>query len=254
MAGGVLAGAAVWVALRPHDAKTPTGTSQSQAKVEAVAPAAGATPATGGTLRLKSDEVVASVNGHPVTAGQIMPMASTNGHDTVELSQETFDFYRQRAVDREVIFELAARQGIQLDNAQRQQLDNFKSMRHQPEPGGIAQLNRDKAGDDLELLDAKAFMLQTSLLAAQGASPDVTETQVENYYNQHAAEFGALPTDPAAREQAWSVIEVQIRHDLALTTRQAYGASVAAYMRQAEAQANVVMTPVSELAENSSNP
>ena len=62
------------------------------------------------------------------------------------------------------------------------------------------------------------------------------------------------PLDPAAHEQAWSAIEVQIRHDLALATRQAYISQVTTYMQQAEAQANVVMTPVTELARNSANP
>ena len=88
-------------------------------------------------------------------------------------------------------------------------------MRNQPEPGGLAKLNGGDAQRNLDLRDNQAFMLQTELMAAQGASPDVSEEQVTAYYQAHQSELGGLPAEEPARSQAWAKLDFGIREQLA---------------------------------------
>ncbi|MGB7767930.1 MAG: hypothetical protein WBN22_03650, partial [Verrucomicrobiia bacterium] len=93
---------------------------------------------------------------------------------------------------------------------------------------------------------AQAFMLQTSLMAAAGAAPNVTPEQVEQYYQQHIDEFGALPADPQASQQAWQAIDIQIRNQLAEAVRAGYQQQLDAYMNGLKAKADIVVTPLTE--------
>jgi hypothetical protein len=189
-------------------------------------------------LRLRRDQVLATVNGHQITVGEAVPVDGTN--QDVEISPGDLNFFLNRAVDRELIFEAAKKQGVFLDGSKNQQLADMQSMRHLREPGGIAKLNDAPAGRQLEALDAKAFMLQTAIMAARGASPDVTEGQVLDYYHQHQSEIGNLPADADARGHAWQELDYQIRTQLAAQTRTTYNSELAAYMQQIKSEANVV--------------
>jgi hypothetical protein len=189
-------------------------------------------------LRLRLEDVLATVNGHKISVRDAVPHSGTN--QEVEISSRELKFFLNRAVDRELIFEAAQKQQISLDESQNQQLANLQSARNQSEPGVIAKLNDDAAGRELEALDAKAFMLQTALMAARGASPNVTEDQVQAYYQQHQSEFDSLPADPNTRRQAWQQLAFQIRTRLAGSTRTAYNIGLAAYMQQMESGADVV--------------
>jgi hypothetical protein len=182
--------------------------------------------------------VLATVNGRRITARDAVPFSGTN--QEMEISQRDLKFYLHRAVDRELIFEAARKQGIVLDESQNQQIANMQAMRNQHEPGGIARLNDDPAGRRLEALDAEAFMLQKAIMAARGTSPNVTESQVQEYYQQHQSEFENQPNDADAHGQVWQQVAFQIRSQLAASTRAKYNGEQADYMHQIESEAEVV--------------
>ena len=218
------------------EATTPGGSNATAEKLSTSPRAAT------GVFRVRPDEVVAMVNGHAIKLADVVPVVTNGSQGVMEISEQDMKFLLKRAVDRELIFQTAKERGLSLNDAQIQQLEKFKSVRDLPEPGGIAKLNSTGPQQELEMRDAQAFMLQTSLMAAQGASPNVTETQVEAYYMDHQYEYGDLPVDDAARSQAWAKIDYAIRQQLAGATRASYNDKLVAYMNEMEASANIVVT------------
>ncbi len=197
-------------------------------------------------FRLRPDQVLALVNGHAIKLGDVMPVGTNGSQSDVEVSVQDLKFLLKRAVDRELIFQTAKEAGVTLNEAQNQQLAHLSSIRNLPEPGGIAQFNSTAAQRELEMRDAQAFMLQTTIMATQGASPDVTEPQVEAYYLEHQSQFGSLPVDETARTRAWAKIDFEVRQQLAAATRANYNDKLAAYMNQMESSAKIVMTVVDQ--------
>lgn len=195
-------------------------------------------------LQIRPDTVLASVNGHSLTAQEVLPPGSSNR----PVSLGVCEYFLKRAIDRELIFQTARAQGLQLDDSQKQQLSNFKTVREQPEPGLVRALNGGAAQMTFELQDAEAFMLQTTLLEKSGASPNVTSDQVLAYYQQHASDFDDLPADGPARQEVWANIEVQIRHLLAPGVRSGFQDQLAAYMSQLRAGADVQLTALTSFA------
>ena len=209
----------------------PSKPASFAASVE-VKPAAAAAVTGGNPLRLKPDQVLATVNRRQIRVSDAIPAGS---NQQIEISPQELKFFLKRAVDRELIFETAQKQGMDLDESQNRQLADLQAMRHQREPGGLAKLNSDPAAQELEALDAKAFMLQTALMAARGASPNVSEDQVLDYWQHHQSEFGSSSGQPSAD------LEFQIRTRLATPVRSNYNQALAAYMQQIESSAEVVL-------------
>lgn len=209
----------------------PTATAITSAASKSNLPVA-AKPATDTAasqpLKFRRDAILATVNGHPIRLRDVIPLTGTNDQGEVELSASDLKFFLDRAVNRELIFEAAKAQGVMLDDSQQQQLAQFSSLRSQREPGLVQRFNASPANDDLELLDAQAFSLQTSLLARQGVSPDVSDTQVSDYYQQHSDQFVGMPTDLA---------DYQIRTLLAPAQRAQYQSQLMAYMNQVRSAA-----------------
>ena len=90
---------------------------------------------------------------------------------------EVCDYFLKRRfrADRELIFQTARAQGIDLDESQKQQILDFKTARGaKTGPGLVRDLNGGAAEILFESQDAEAFMLQTSLMEKSGASPNVT--------------------------------------------------------------------------------
>jgi len=201
-------------------------------------------------FRLRPDQVLATVNGHEIKLADVIPVSTNGNPQSLDVSGVELKFLLKRAVDRELIFQTAKKQGLALNDSEQQQLASLNSMRGLPEPGGIAKLNSSGAQRNLEMQDAQAFMLQTELMAAQGASPNVTEGQVTAYYQAHQSEYGELPTDEAARSQAWAKINFSIREQLAPSIRSSYNDKLTAYMKLVEASANIAMTPLDQTSSN----
>ena len=203
-------------------------------------PKPAAPPETAETVvRLHPEQVLATVNHHEIRVGDALPASGTN--QEIAISSRDLKFFLHRAVQRELIFEAASKQGIDLDESQNQQLANMQAMRNQPEPGGIARMNSDPASQQMETLDARAFMLQTAIMAARGASPNVSEDQVRDYFQQHASDFANLPGQPSADNPAWQDLDFQIRNRLAASVRSNYNQELAAFMQQMESSADLVL-------------
>jgi len=191
----------------------------------------------------RPNQVLATVNGTPITLGDLMPLQSTNSEAEQKMDSVTYDYFLQRAINRELVLQAAKAQGVTLNQAQEDQMTKFQAEREQPYPGMVSQLTVNAAEIEFELRDEQAFMLQTALMAQAGATPNVTPDQVEQYYRAHIAEFGELPPDPQASQQAWQAIDFQIRGQLEAGARAEYQQQLDAYMAQLKARANIVVTP-----------
>jgi hypothetical protein len=214
-----------------------SGTDPQPSKAAASAASVDVTPAAAAVtadhlLHLQPDQVLATVNRRPIRVADALPAGA---NQQIDISPQELKFFLDRAVDRELIFETAQKQGITLDESQNRQLAEMQAMRNQPEPGGLAKLNNDPAARQMEALDAKAFMLQTALMAARGDSPNVSEDQVLDYLQHHPSEFGNFSGQPSAD------MDFAIRTQLATPVRSTYNQALAAYMQQIESSADVVL-------------
>jgi hypothetical protein len=196
---------------------------------------------TNRVYRLRADRVLATVNGIPLTLRDLVPLSSTNGEQ--EIAPEAYQYFLDRAINRELIIQTAKAQGVTLTDAQGEQLARTRMAREQSEPGLVGKLTVNAAQIEFESRDAAAFMLQTSLMARMGASPNVMPEQVETFYRDHIAEFGELPADAAERQAAWQRIDIQIREQLANQTRSQYNKQLQQYMDALRQGARITMTP-----------
>ncbi len=162
------------------------------------------------------------------------------------MSQTAYKYLLDRAINRELVLEAAAAGNIGLTETQQEQLTKLRGLRESSEPGLITKLNRDPEQVEFEIRDADAFMLQTALMARQGATPNVTPEQVAQFYQDHLSVYGSLPDDPQAKERAWQQIDVQIRNRLAEEQRDRYNQQVQAYMDNLRSNANIVLAQISE--------
>ena len=200
---------------------------------------------------VRPNQVLAMVNGTPITLWDLIPLQSTNNAEQ-QIDPVTYNYFLQRAINRELVMQAAKANGIALSDSQQQQLDKFRAEREQPEPGLVSKLSVNPTEIEFELRDAQAFMLQTSIMAAAGLAPNVTPDQVEQYYQQHIDEFGQLPADPQARQQAWQAIDIQIRNQIAEEIRADYQKQLDAYMNGLRAKANITTTHLTETLANPS--
>jgi len=192
----------------------------------------------------RPNQVLATVNGTSITLGDLMPLPSTNSEVEQKIDSVTYDYFLQRAINRELTLQAAKAQGITLNQAQDEQLAKLQALREQPEPGLVSKLTVNAAEIEFELRDAQAFMLQTSLMEQAGATPNVTPDQVEQYYQNHISELGELPADPQARQAAWQEIDIQIRKQLAAQTRDQYNQQLQTFMDNLRTAAQITVTPL----------
>lgn len=252
---GVIAIAILLIAfwLRPNQLPTATPAA-APASVPSVSSGSGPTqpnehvaaPAASGTnkvFKISAGQILATVNGHALTLRDLVPTRTNNEQ---EMSQTAYKYLLDRAINRELVLEAAAAGNIGLTETQQEQLTKLRGLRESSEPGLITKLNRDPEQVEFEIRDADAFMLQTALMARQGATPNVTPEQVAQFYQDHLSVYGSLPDDPQAKERAWQQIDVQIRNRLAEEQRDRYNQQVQAYMDNLRSNANIVLAQISE--------
>ena len=194
-------------------------------------------------FRLRPDQALATVNGVRITLKDLVPVRPGDAATEQKMSEETYQFLLQRAVERELTVQAARAQGIDLTDAQQQQLTKTRAARERSEPGVIAQITKDAAQLDFEQRDSQAFMLQTALMVQAGATPYVTEEMVQQYYQDHAAEFGELPADPSARAAAWREIDYNIRQQQTPLVQAEYQRRLTEYLDQLKAKAQIDVAP-----------
>ena len=196
-----------------------------------------------GILRIKAGEVLATVNGAAIELKDLLPLPP--GKETAEqtLSAERYAFLLDRAVDREVTLQNARAQRVDLTESQREQLAKLRARRELPAANLFDDLHHNPATADFEARAAAALLLQASLAEKAGVpSRDVTAAQVEQYYQQHRADYAALPPDAAQRQAAWEQIEQGIRVKLARQVLTLHDEGFQDYFNQLRASAQIVRT------------
>ena len=239
----VIAGAAAFVLLRSGSQPRPLtasaiapgrSVSTSNAVVPRTQPIAANANAehAAAPVRLGASQKVATVNGTVITGRQLL---AWRGRDPAEqeMTAEMFALLKDRAIERELTFEEAHRQGVDLGPAQLAQLAEVRK-------NAQARGETDPAQLDFEEADARAHLLASMLLEKAGvAAPFATDADVKRYYEAHAGEFDQLPEDPSARQVAWKKIDLDIRQTLALQLQEQYQQRVHAYFDQLRAGARI---------------
>lgn len=179
--------------------------------------------------RLRPDQVLAQVNGVAIGPADLVP-AGPGGERIMD--PDMYRFLLDRAIDRELVFQAAATHNVSLTAQQKVQLEAARTALEVTEPDVVKELTRTPEQVEFELRDTAGLMLQTDLVAQAGPSPVVSPEEVHEYYEAHRSEFAALPEDPAARQDAWQRIEVEIRQRLGPETQATYQEAVRRYLDQ----------------------
>jgi len=160
--------------------------------------------------------MLATVSGVAITLQDLVPLpAEKRGQEQV-MSAERYRFLLGRAIEREVTFRTAGAQGVALTEAQRKRLDEVRARSEHREPGVFDTVQQNPANVEFEQREAAGLLLQATLAEKAGVpSPHVTPAQVQTYYQQHQAEYGALPADASQRSAVWEGIDRDIRFKLA---------------------------------------
>ena len=199
------------------------------------------TPAPSGRL-VAPDSALATVNGVTIVGKDILPFPDSTEQS---MTPEMFEFLLQRAIERELVFQAARREGIELDDAGRRELARLRASLFKQDPSVIKPAQPDPAAVEFQERDATGLLLRTALLNKSGRpAPLVTKDMVDAYYHSHPAEYDALPDDPKARDEAWRSIELDIRNKLVSRHMADYAAGVAEYLQELRGAAAIrILSP-----------
>ena len=253
----VVLAAGVWYGLRPAPKQHPireglAAPEQSSAVAEDEArPSGPGLPVAENTPRRASrppsmvtllpSEVLATINGVPVTLKDLLPLSPGQLNTQQEIPVETYEYLLARALDRELTFAGARARGLELTESQKQSLRQIQEGLQIRETGQFYSSHEDPAKVDLTLRDFTALLLQDSLLAGRGVPSAVSEEQVVQYYYDHKAELGELPEDPSARLQTWQRINVTIRQHLQAAVRANHQTQLRRYLDELKAVHHVAV-------------
>ena len=168
------------------------------------------------TVRIKADQVLGSVNGVSLTLKDLVPISPEKAGMEQVMSAEHFEFLLKRAVDREVTYQAARSQGVELTDELKERLAEHRASSSSSEEGTFDTLQRGVENTEFQQRDLAAMALEYALAEKAGVpSPHVTSEAVAAYYQKHNAEYRALPTEPSEYDAAWAVIDQDIRAKLA---------------------------------------
>lgn len=228
------------VATPPSATKPPAGRPVPPPAVDAVVLENAGTAAE--VVRVNANQVLGTVNGVAITLKDLVPVAREKAGTDQVLSAEMFGFLLNRAVDRELTVQAARSQGVELSEEHRQRLSEHQARSSKREDGVFDTLQHSSESTEFQQRDLSAMALQYSLAEKAGVpSPHVTTEHVAAYYQQHQAEYRALPPDPAEREAAWEVIDQDIRSKLAPDLQVRHEAALKKFLDQLRASAQVVL-------------
>jgi hypothetical protein len=171
-------------------------------------------------MNVRAGEVLATVNGTAITLKDLLAVDASKTDAAQEMPLDMYEALLNRAIDRELVFQTARSQGIELTEQQKQSLEQARAAAQArfadpvnlemfKRTGGLGTVEDQIA---FELRDAESNLLTTTLAAKAGVPPaQVSSKEVEEYYAANKAEFGELPADPAERQAAWEKIDHQIR-------------------------------------------
>ena len=211
------------------------------------------------SVRIRPGEVLAAVNGVPITLKDLMAIdpSDTQEHS---VSDDAYKYLLNRAIERELAFQAARQQGVQLSPEQQARLANIeKSIRDTEEAQAnnvLARLNSPTSVDaqvEWEKRDAAGLLTQQALLDRAGGPPlEVTEDQVQQDYQQNIEKYGTLPTDPAQRDTTWQQIDSQIRHELMYSNLEKRQKALKEYMDGLKSAAQIQTMNVKDQAASAS--
>jgi hypothetical protein len=193
-----------------------------------------------GMVRVHPTQALAAVRGVVITLKDLMPLTPEKARAEQSLSVDMYQFLLNRAVDREVVFQKARSEKVELSAAQRERLEAIRKRGSEKEAGVFDTVQQNPANVEFEARDSEALLLQAALVAKAGISPPhVTAKQVEEYYHQHRADCAELPAEADARRAAWAKIDEEIRRKLTPQARAEYEARVKQYLDGLKAAAQI---------------
>jgi hypothetical protein len=154
---------------------------------------------TPGSVPLRSDDKLATVNGVAITGGDLVLFGSSFADQAQHLSPDAYDHFLNHAIDRELIRQSAESAGVALTDEQREKLDQIAdevaARANAPWMGNLKDTGTIEERVAFERREVEAHMLLANLLAQRGISvpnPELTDEQVESIYKERASDFGAL--------------------------------------------------------------
>ena len=194
-------------------------------------------------IRVKSEQVLATVNGAPVTLKDLVAIPAAQPGAEQTISASLYDTLLERAVVREVAVQAAQAKGIALTADQQAQLAKMQA--DMPSTSAdVVDMTMSPERVAFEQRDTAGRMLLVNLVAEAGApGAFVTEEQVKAYYEGHKADYGELPADPQEAEWAWRKIDREIRTTLAPDTANAYQQAYDQVVADLKAAATIHVTP-----------
>lgn len=170
---------------------------------------------SGPTVRVQPGRALATVNGVSITLQNLAGLPAAQAGQEQAWSFETYAYLLDRAIERELVSQAARAQRAELTPEQQQRLTEMRRVLETPAPS-VVRLTMTPEQSEFELRDAEALMLEANMAAQAGVpSPHVTPELVEQYYQEHKANYGELPGDPDERLSAWRKIDRDIRQILA---------------------------------------
>jgi hypothetical protein len=198
------------------------------------------------SVRIPVAKVLAKVNGTPITLKDLVAGVGADASVEQILSPAMYQALLERAIERELTFSAARAKGIELTEEQvrqREQVRQSLLARHAAPHESVVQLNVTGTLEDrieFELRDVTSQLLLNSLLAKAGIHPgEVTEDQVQEYYQGHLDQYGALPGAGPERSTGWQRIDYEIRQKLAPAVQAEYAVAVRKYLEQLKAEASI---------------
>ena len=192
------------------------------------------------TVKVNADQVLGTVNGVALTLKDLVPLAGDKAGTDQVMSAEHFEFLLKRAVDRELTYQVARSQGVELTDALKERLAEHKARSTSTEEGTFDTLQHGVENTEFQQRDLAAMALQYALAEKAGVpSPHVTTEAVAAYYQKHNAEYRALPTEPSEYDAAWAVIDQDIRAKLAPEMQTRHEAALNKYLETLRATAQI---------------
>lgn len=158
---------------------------------------------------------LAMVNGTPLTLKDLVPLPAAD--DGMSVSMES-DEYRARlrdAINTELTYQAARKGGIELTEEQKAVVDSIRARKQadieEYRKQGILWTSVTEEQVAFQQRRVAALLLQKNLMSANGmADVQITDDDITDYYQTHAAEFSPMPSDPLLKESAWANLKGQI--------------------------------------------
>jgi hypothetical protein len=184
-------------------------------------------PPEPGTVELAAGQVVATINGKPLLARDVIPFPSDDPNARQTVSRSQYKFALEHAIDRELVFDAASRQDVNLTD------DNWAQLEQLRQSALAQSKSNTDALVEFQLRETAGNILLSSLLAKEGLTPPAySDAEVRQYYDAHPGYFDKLPQDPSAQAAAWAKISAQVRDYLSINQRAAYHEKIRAFLDQ----------------------